>query len=409
MKTLLVIGHTFPEPTTTAAGKRMLQLLQLFDEQGYSITFASTATTTQRTANTEMTGIELVSILLNDASFDEFICELDPTVVMFDRYMTEEQFGWRVTQQCPKALLILDTEDLHFLRKARELAIKDGREVEKADLFTETAKRELASIYRCDLSLIISEAEMDLLEKRFNVPKEILYYLPLFCTSPSEEQIEQFPSFENREHFITIGNFRHAPNADAVMYLKTEIWPLIRKQIPNARLYIYGAYASETFKKLHNEKEGFFLMGWVENSSEVLKNARICIAPLRFGAGLKGKILDAMSFGTPIITTEIGAEGIRGQFPFPGRVSHDSIGIVDDAVQLYSNEEHWSEAKSFGFEIVKKRFQRALFSEDFILKTEALQRDLDVHRKSNFVGQILQHHTLKSTMYMSKWIEAKNR
>src|SRR5690606_12128233 len=122
------------------------------------------ATISERTANLDAQQISVKNILLNNSSFDEFIKELKPEIVLFDRYITEEQFGWRVSENCPNTLKILDTEDLHFLRKAREEAVKAGKPISDANLFSETAKRELASILRCDLSLIISEYEMELLQ-----------------------------------------------------------------------------------------------------------------------------------------------------------------------------------------------------------------------------------------------------
>src|SRR5690554_3528562 len=203
MKKLLIIGHTFPEPSTTAAGIRMMQLIGLFNEEGFKITFASTATSSERTINLEDHNISNQHILLNDPSFDQFIRKLDPDIVIFDRYITEEQFGWRVSENCSKALKILDTEDLHFLRKTREEAVKKNWSISKVNLFSETAKREIASILRCDLSLIISEFEMALLQDTFKISPEILYYLPFLVKSVSRKA----SSFEERQHFLAIGNF----------------------------------------------------------------------------------------------------------------------------------------------------------------------------------------------------------
>ncbi|MEZ4875896.1 MAG: hypothetical protein R2793_10715 [Flavobacteriaceae bacterium] len=172
---LLIIGHTLPEPATTAAGNRMMQLISLFQEAHFEIAFATTAAKTDYSEDLRAHGISLHSILLNDASFDAFVASLQPSVVLFDRYITEEQFGWRVAENCPNALRILDTEDLHFLRKAGEEAFKRMAEI---NLFSRRQPKELASILRCDLSLIISEAEMKLLTETFHLPEGLLFYLP---------------------------------------------------------------------------------------------------------------------------------------------------------------------------------------------------------------------------------------
>src|SRR5210317_758099 len=134
-KKLLIIGHTFPEPSTTGAGNRMMQLIELFLEEGYDITFASTANASERSVSLDHLGISVQEIHLNQTTFDTFIADLNPSVVMYDRFMTEEQFGWRVAECCPEALRILDTEDLHFLRKAREEAISLKMPIEQSDLY----------------------------------------------------------------------------------------------------------------------------------------------------------------------------------------------------------------------------------------------------------------------------------
>ena len=220
MRKLLIIGHHFPEPKSSAAGSRMLQIIDCFLKDDYAITFACASTKNENAFDLASLNIDEVSIQLNHSSFDDFIKHLKPNVVLFDRFMTEEQFGWRVAENCPDALRILDTEDLHCLRKGRHQALKDKKFFDKNYLFNETAKREIASIFRCDISLIISEAEMTILKNDFKVNESLLYYLPFLLDSISKDVQSQLPKFKNRQHFITIGNFIHKPNYDAFRYLK---------------------------------------------------------------------------------------------------------------------------------------------------------------------------------------------
>lgn len=405
MKQLLIIGHTFPEPSTTAAGSRMMQLIELFSKEGFQITFASTAAISEKTIDLKERCISVKNIQLNDASFDEFIKELNAEAVIFDRYITEEQFGWRVSEQCPNTLKLLDTEDLHFLRKAREEAIKTNKPVSEAKLFSEIAKRELASILRCDLSLIISEYEMNLLKETFKIPSQIIYYLPLFfATNNNDTQIK---TFKERQNFITIGNLLHAPNVDSVLQLK-EFWPGIKERFPEAELHIFGAYAPQQILQLNDKKEGFIIKGWVEDLEKVLKTYRVLLAPIRFGAGLKGKLLDAMYFGLPSVTTQIGVEGLCGDFPFGGETTSSKESFINSAIRLYSEEIAWQEAQQNGFRIIQERFRKILFRKEFKSLINELLLNLETHRQENFIGQILQHHTLQGTKYMSKWIEVKN-
>ena len=407
MHSLLIIGQTFPEPTTTAAGGRMLQLIEMFISHGYAITFASSASSSEKSFNLDSIGVATQQIAINDSSFDDFVRQLNPTLVLFDRFITEEQFAWRVTQSCPKALKILDTEDLHFLRKARQQALKNATDVKDSNLFTETAKREIASILRCDLSLIISEFEMKLLADTFAVSKEILYYLPFMVTKLPDSG--NFPEFEQRTNFMTIGNLLHGPNVDSVLYLKKEIWPLIKKQLPQAQLYIYGNYAPQHILELHNQKQGFYIMGWADSVAHVMQKARVCLAPLRFGAGLKGKLLDAMLYGTPGVTTSIGAEGMYGDLPMPGVIADTPERFAEHSVAIYSNKIKWQENAQRGVEIIKERYNSKAISRDFMTRLDALKTNLKLHRQAHFIGQILQHQSLQASKYLSKWIEEKNK
>lgn len=406
---LLIIGSVWPEPKSSAAGGRMLQLITFFQTIHYKITFASPCAKTENAFNLDALGIPQVAIVLNDAGFDEFVKTLNPNIVLFDRFMMEEQFGWRVANQCPNALRILDTEDLHCLRKGRHQAIKDGKPFDKTYLFNEIAKREIASIYRSDLSLIISEVEMEILKSDFKVDVSLLMYVPFLLEGISEETIKKIPSFNKREHFITIGNFLHEPNFNAVLYLKETIWPLIKKQLPKTELHIYGAYASQKVNQLHNEKDGFLIKGFAENVNTVMQQSKLCLAPLRFGAGLKGKLMDAMQNGTPCVMTSLASEGMFGNLDVNGFVEDHPLEFAKKAVQLYQHETLWNEKQQNGFETINKRFNKKEFQQKLALIINETKRNLNTIRLNNFTGQMLQHHTMQSTKFMGKWIEEKNK
>ena len=407
---VLIIGFVWPEPNSSAAGGRMMQLISLFKAQDFSITFASPAQDSDFMVDLQSYKVEKKAIALNNSSFDVFIKELNPSVVLFDRFMMEEQFGWRVAENCPNALRLLDTEDLHCLRLARQKAFKENRSFNTTDLFVEeVAKREIASILRCDLSLMISEFEMNLLESTFKIDQALLYYLPFLLEPIDDTEIQDSPSFEDRKDFIFIGNFLHEPNWNAVQYLKETIWPLLKKQVPEAVLNIYGAYPSQKILQLHNNKEGFLIMGRAADAQEVVKQSRVVLAPLRFGAGIKGKLLEAMQCGTPSVTTTIGAESMHGDLDWNGFITNDVTDFVDAAVQLYQDKAIWLQAQQNGITIINQRYFKGLFEIDFNNKIEFLRFNLQQHRLNNFMGSMLQHHTLKSTKYMSRWIEEKNK
>ena len=121
---VLVIGYVWPEPRSSAAGGHMMQLLECFLERGWHITFSSPAAIGEHKADLASLGIAEQAIELNNASFDRFIADLAPDVVLFDRFMMEEQFGWRVEKHCPAALRVLETSDLQSLRDARHQLLR---------------------------------------------------------------------------------------------------------------------------------------------------------------------------------------------------------------------------------------------------------------------------------------------
>ena len=410
VQSLLIIGFVWPEPNSSAAGGRMMQLISLFQEQGFQITFASPAQDSDFMIDLSSFAINKKSIALNCSSFDVFVKELNPNLVLFDRFMIEEQFGWRIAENCPNALRILDTEDLHCLRLARQKAFKEKREFHTHDLFVEeVAKREIASILRCDLSLMISEYEMELLTNAFKIDKSLLYYLPLLLESNSILDLEKLPSFEERQNFVFIGNFLHEPNWNAVQFLNETIWPLIKEQMPDAIMNVYGAYPSQKVVQLNNVKQGFLIKGRANDAQEVVKQARVVLAPLRFGAGIKGKLLEAMQCGSPSVTTTIGSESMHGDLPWNGFVEDNPEVFADKAVQLYQDKNLWLQAQKNGITIIKQRYLKTLFKVDFAKQIDSLVSNVKQHRLNNFMGELLQHHTLRSTKYMSKWIEEKNK
>lgn len=406
MKKLLVIGYVWPEPKSSAAGFHMMSLIRLFAANQWQVTFATPAQPTEHNHDLTREGIVVQSISVNDSSFNLFVSQLQPTVVLYDRFMMEEQFGWRVAESAPAALQILDTEDLQCLRNARHSALKADKEFSFADLGSDLAKREIASIYRCDLSLIISDFEIELLQQHFKLDPQLLIHIPFMLDI---EQLEENSlEFSQRATFVTIGNLRHAPNWDSVLYLQ-KIWPLIRQQLPQAELHIYGAYTPPKATALNNPATGFLIKDRAEDVEQIMKTARVCLSPLRFGAGIKGKFVDAMRAQTPIVTTDIGAEGMHGGHLWPGKISRTPEQIAESAVELYQSESTWNKSRERCHPLLISRYNGTEIGARLLKKIDHLLTNLEKHRSRNFIGSMLKHHSMRSTKFMSKWIEEKNK
>ncbi|WP_353086290.1 glycosyltransferase [Flavobacterium sp.] len=401
---LLFIGLVWPEPQSSAAGSRSLQLLSLFAAKGYAITVASAAQNRDFSIDWAAYPYTFHPIAVNDTAFDDWVKTLQPDVVIFDRFVTEEQFGWRVREQCPQAFTLLDSQDLHFLRAARQQAVKKQVPLSRSLLLSDTAKRELAAFYRCDWVLVISAFEYEWLQNEWQFPAAQLVYLPLFG-----EKGTSIPDFTSRADFVFMGNFMHDPNSDAVLLLKEVLWPKIRRQLPHAQLRIYGAYTSERIQQMHQPAQGFLCLGRAPEALATIASAKVMLAPLRFGAGIKGKLLEAMQMGTPTVTTPIGAEGMHHDGLWNGVITDDWDVFVAAAVNLYTNALAWTTAQEQGFVLLQQQFSAALHTDRFWSRWDLVRTQLEQHREANVVGQLLNHHTLQSTRYLSKWISEKNK
>jgi len=427
MQKVLYLGFVWPEPNSSAAGSRTMEFLRLFRQQNWQVIFASAASLSEHRSDLAALGIEEKTIAINCDSFDVFLQAYQPDLVVFDRFFTEEQFGWRVAHYCPQALRVLDTCDLHSLREARQQLLKHSmstfaKEVERhqvpavrADAATlyqwmadsDVAQREIAAIYRCDLSLMISSFEMNLLCQYFSLPAFLLCHTHLMLV-PEPDLALSLP-YEKRQGFVSIGNFRHAPNWDAVLWLKHAIWPRLRQHLPTAQLHVYGAYPPPKAMRLHQPEHGFHVRGWAENAQAVMAQARVCLAPLRFGAGLKGKLADALAAATPSVTSQIGIEGMCGDLPWGGLVADESEAFALAAAQLYQDQALWLRSQQQAQEILQRYFDRQLNAQHFMQSLQLAREQQAQRRQQNFTGAMLRHHLHKSTQYMSQWISLKNQ
>jgi glycosyltransferase involved in cell wall biosynthesis len=138
-------------------------------------------------------------------------------------------------------------------------------------------------------------------------------------------------------------------------------------------------------------------------------NARVCLAPLQFGAGLKGKLIDAMQYGTPSVTTNIGDEAMHNKLPWNGFVTDDPIEFALESIELYTNKTLWKKSQKNGIKIINTCYSKEKYEKKLINRLEYIQKYCVDHRLKNFTGSMLLHHTIQSTKYMSKWIEEKNK
>lgn len=399
MPHLLVLSNRWPQPQACSAGQHLQQILDAFLKCGWQVTFASSAEPREPKADLAALGVVEQHISAEDQGF---LARQAMHVVLFDGFMSEEHFASHVAQQRPNALRVLLSGGLQSLREARQHLLRQ-RLIEGLDpndfraLFatsgpdlyrqmapTELAQRELAAVWRCDLTLLTSQAELDLLANGFGTPEYLLHYCPPLVDPPAPMR-----PFAERQHFVSLGDFATAAQHDALLWLKHNLWPVLRRQLPEAQLYLYGANSTASNMALHAPEQGLHVMGEAACAATLLSSARVCLAPLRSGAGVEGPLLDALRHGTPCVTTPIGAEGIQGQHPWPGSVADTAEGLAKAAAQLYSDEAHWQRAQDACVPLLNTRFDRQRHATVLLGRIEHSLKHMHEQRLYNFVGAML--------------------
>jgi hypothetical protein len=413
----VLIAYVWPEPQSSAAGLRNRNLIEALGRFGYEVVIASAAqnepgrVSCERWSH-EWKGVTVRPIQLNHSSFDQWISEEKPDLVVFDRFVVEEQFGWRVREFAPQATCILDTSDLHFLRVSREKGFKSpmsgatlaGRAA-GIHWDVDLACRELASIHRVDLAWLVSGVEHELLIREFGVDPSRVAVSRFAYPDPAEAP-GAMNGFLQRSGFCLLGNFRHAPNLDAFRWMRAEVWPRIRAQLPAVELHVYGAYPTKEVMEAHSPRSGFLVHGRAESLTEVFAPRRVSLAPLRFGAGIKGKISDSWWHGVPVVSTSIGSEGMSDGGTWGGRIGNSTEDFVQACVELHESKAQWEQAREGGVRVLRAMFSVESFDRDFeagLNQAEAGRR----RRESDWIRRMMLHSTQDSYRYFGKWLELK--
>jgi glycosyltransferase involved in cell wall biosynthesis len=259
------------------------------------------------------------------------------------------------------------------------------------------------------------------------------------------------PRYGERAHVAFVGNYRHAPNADAAQALaaKGGVWDALRPSLPpGAECHLYGAYETGAARQLHDPRRGVRFLGHVADVAE-LARYRLLLAPLRFGAGIKGKVLDSWAHGTPCVTTPLGAEGCLRGTDAPWRCDFRTtptgapagdwaglgVGVGDDpsekeraaqgswggawlgcddrdamaaaAAALYNDEAAWTQAQATGFALLRELFAEGPALGAVRAGLDRLMAERDDARAADFTAAMLWHHSARSTEFFARFIEAK--
>ncbi len=372
-KNILVIDHHLPMPDRDSGSLRMFQILKLLHELGHRVTFIpdNLADIPPYTANLQKRGIKVILHPYVKKVRDYLIAhrsEFD--VVVLSRCQFARKHIADVRSYAPQSRIIFDTVDLHFLREESEARITGDPETRRKA--QETKQWEYDLIDQSDETWVVSSTEQRLLQKE--LPDKSFQLLSNIVDVPGSNT-----PFALRRDWLFIGGFQHPPNIDAVLFFLKDIYPLISEYLGDAKFYIIGDKVPPEIVTLAKEK--IIIAGLQRDVRPFFDSVKLSVAPLRFGAGVKGKINQSMAFGVPVVATSLAVEGTDLHDREEILVADQPEDFARAVIELYESEQLWNRISENG---LKKT--RALYSTDAArTKLEFLLSD--AHLKGSKLSQ----------------------
>ena len=365
-KNILVIDHHLPMPDRDSGSLRMFQILKILRRLGHRVTFLpdNLADMPPYTCELQKRGIQVVHhpyvkrvrdyLISHGPMFD---------VVVLSRCDFARKHIADVRLHAPQSRIIFDTVDLHYLREQREAQLTQDPEVRRKAQEKQLLEDQL--IKEADETWVVSPIEQQMLQE--NWPNKFIQLVSniVDVTGP-------VTPFALRRDWLFIGGFQHKPNIDAVLFFVEEIYPLVRDRLPDTKFYIIGDKAPPEIVALASDR--IIVAGLQRNVRSFFDSVRLSVAPLRFGAGIKGKINQSMAFGVPVVATSLAVEGM-------GLTDHEDILVADEPadfarglIELYESEELWNRLSEnsirktdalYSTEVARKKLE-FLFSDDHL-------------------------------------------
>jgi GT2 family glycosyltransferase len=344
---VLVIDHCTPTPNQDAGSVTAFNLMLLLREMGYQVTFIPEDNflyIPEYTAALQRVGVEVLYAPYVTSVLQHLeTCNDRYDLAFLFRPGVVERHVKTIRNHCPKAKVLFHTVDLHFLRMQREAEQQmDNSKLKSAN---EMKQRELAAISASDATIVHSTAEFELLHTL--LPDVRLHVSPLIMDIPGKSH-----TFAERRDIVFVGGYQHAPNIDAVQYFVLEIMPLLSKKLPGVRFYAVGSKAPAEIQALASED--VIITGFVEDLNHLLDKMRVSVAPLRYGAGIKGKIGTAMAVGLPVVATSLAAEGMSLSVGENILVADGAEEFANTIAKIYRDEALWNHISQNGIEFADK-------------------------------------------------------
>lgn len=348
---ILVVDVATPDPSRDSGSLRLFEILRILHHEGWRVSFAPDDGFADE-ASIAALGSLGVQVLCRPeiTQLPKWLKQHGASLhaVMLCRHTVAGQYTELVRRTAPQAKLILDTVDLHFVREQRAAELDDSPSLRRQ---AEASRRsELALIEQCDVSFVVSPEEQALLQRL--APHAHVELL----SNIHHVHGRQYP-YEGRQDLVFIGGYGHPPNADAIHWIADKLAPLLHAAFPDMRVHILGDLPESLRASL--QRPGVDIHGRVEDLTPWLDHCLASLAPLRFGAGVKGKINMAMSFGLPVIATDIAIEGMQLRHDENVLVANQPTDMIEAIRRLASDENLWLRLSDAGLENVREHFSPA--------------------------------------------------
>jgi GT2 family glycosyltransferase len=344
---VLVLDHCTPTPNQDSGSIDAFNLMMLLREMDFQVTFIPEDNflyMPDYTPALQRAGIEV----LYAPYYTSVKQHLKESGGRYDlaflfRPVVVERHLKAIRKHSPQAKVLFHTVDLHYLRMSREAELFEDEVKRKAA--DEMKQRELAAIRAVDASSVVSTAELELL--RQELPNERIHILPLIRDIRGTDKV-----FKDRRDVVFVGGYQHTPNVDAVQYFVNDVMPFLRRRLPGIRFYAVGSKSPAEIQALASED--VIVTGFVEDLPPLLDRMRVSVAPLRYGAGIKGKIGTAMAVGLPTVATSLAAEGMSLTHGENILVVDGAEAFSDAVVRLHEDESLWFDLSTAGLGFAEK-------------------------------------------------------
>jgi len=344
-ESVIVFDDLLPTPDLDAGSARMLLILQILAKR-YNTVFVYRSKNADPRYEQALVneGIESVNLIY----YPEILKRQKFETAILSRPDLAQPLLRSLRKLAPETKIIFDSVDAHFRRLERQYRISgDGQVKRKAERYRQI---ELDVVRRCDIVWCTSEEDRVALTAE--VPERSVAIIPTIHPLHGRGR-----SFDERRNLLFIGNFNHSPNRDAVVYFVEQVLPLIRLTLADIQFDVVGSYTPENFRSY--QSNGVRVHGYVPDIEPLFQSTRVFVAPIRFGAGVKGKIGDALSYGVPVVTTDVGAEGMRFQGGQQVLIANTPEDFARAVCEAYSNKELWQKLSNEGQQHIARYFSPA--------------------------------------------------